>query len=434
MKFFAPLRHPGFKNLWLGQAISQMGDALYYIVFMFMVKRVTGSNAMVGYVGALETIPFLLFSAYSGILADKIDRKRILLVSDLLCGSLLLAFAGFVLLVPKPPFAVIGIVAFTLSSIRVFFWPAKGAAIPRLVPEDAVMAANALSSMTQNVMFLAGLGFSGMVLAGLNALSPTYFFATTFAINAMSFYGSAFYIAKLPKIEPERTEEVKHPIQEMREGVRYIRGRSELMAMLGLQLLMTLFISPFFPVFIATNDAWFGGKPETLAALEAAFFAGFTVGSIVVGSLNLKRPGLGFIWGLAATGGTVAVMALTPSVWLFAACNVAAGLAVPFASIPMTSYLQVSVEDAFRGRVNSALNMAWMGMQPVGLALAGVMLDKAGILRSFAIMGSGMTFAALLGLAHGPFRRSEMPAAAAETPTNQGTVASQTLETAAATE
>ena len=159
-----PLGIPAFRNLWLGQSISQLGDALYYVVFMFMVGKVTGSIAMVGYVGALETIPFFLFSAYSGVLADRIDRKKIMLVSDLICGGILAAFAAAAYFNPKPHIAVIGAIAFALSTIRVFFWPAKNASIPRLVPPEMVMEANALSSITHNLMFLAGLGFSASVL------------------------------------------------------------------------------------------------------------------------------------------------------------------------------------------------------------------------------------------------------------------------------
>lgn len=87
------LRIPAFRNLWLGQAISQIGDALYYVAFMFMVKKITGQNAMVGYIGAVEVLPYFIFGPFTGVLADRIDRRKILLWSDLLCGILLLGLA-----------------------------------------------------------------------------------------------------------------------------------------------------------------------------------------------------------------------------------------------------------------------------------------------------------------------------------------------------
>lgn len=422
------LRIRAFKNLWLGQAISQLGDSLYYVVFMFMVEKVTGSIAMVGYVGALETLPYFLFSAYAGVIADQVDRKRIMLVSDLACGLLLSAFALAVYLHPKPPFAVIGGVAFALSTVRVFFWPAKNAAIPRLVPVDSVMEANALSSMTQNVMYLAGLGFSASVLAAMYAISPTGFFVLAFGVNALSFLVSAFFVAKLPKIQPERDGVEQHPLIEVKEGVSYLRKRHELLVLLGLQMLLTLFISPFFPVYVATNKQWFDGLPSTLLWFEFSFFLGYVAGAVPVGKFKFARPGLGFIWGIAIVGGSVAAMAYSRNFWLFCFWNFAAGVALPFANIPVMTYLQVTVEDAFRGRVNSALNMMSVGLQPIGLAMAGIVLQRLGIVTMFLVMGIGMGAAALLGLADRPFRSTRIPtgqelkAAVGEIEPERGTV------------
>src|ERR1700678_2005521 len=103
MSYSQILRIPAFRNLWLGQAVSQLGDAFYYVSFMFMVQKVTGSIAMVGYVGACETVPYLLFSLYGGVVADRLDRKRIMLWSDLLSGLALCLLAALVLVLGKPP-------------------------------------------------------------------------------------------------------------------------------------------------------------------------------------------------------------------------------------------------------------------------------------------------------------------------------------------
>lgn len=419
MSLLAPLRIPEFRNLWLGQAISQIGDALYYVVFMFMVKRVTGSNEMVGIVGALETLPYLFFSAYAGVYADKIDRRKLMLLGDIACGLLLVLFAAICARNPNPPFLVIGVIAFTLSSIRVFFWPAKSASIPRLVSEDQVMAANSLSSMTQNFMFLAGLAFSAGVLGILMQVSPTWFYVLTFALNAVSFFGSAYFIAKLPAIVPEREDLDKHPVTEMVEGIGFIKKRPELKALLGLQLMLTMFLAPFFPVYIATNDQWFGGpsgqgKPATLSWMEFGFFGGYIIGSAFVGKINFRYPGLGFIGGLSACGLLIAGMAFSPYFWPFWVLNFLCGIVVPFASIPTMTYIQVTVEDAFRGRVNSALNMCWMGAQPLGLALAGIGIEKLGIVKMFLIMGCGMALASMLGLVHKPFRSMQLPSSQKE--------------------
>ncbi|MEA2554611.1 MAG: transporter, family, macrolide efflux protein, partial [Fimbriimonadaceae bacterium] len=74
------LRIRGFRDLWLGQAISQIGDSIYYVAFMFMAQKVTGSIAMVGYVGSMEMLTYLLVGPYAGVIADRNERKRIMLL------------------------------------------------------------------------------------------------------------------------------------------------------------------------------------------------------------------------------------------------------------------------------------------------------------------------------------------------------------------
>src|SRR5580693_2693012 len=130
------LRIRPFRNLWLGQSISQIGDSLYYVAFMFMVKKVTGSSAMVGYTGALELAPYLLIGPYAGVIADRLDRRVIMLASDLLSALVLLVFSAALLTGVAPPAWGILLLAFLLSSVRCFFLPAKSAAIPALVPPE----------------------------------------------------------------------------------------------------------------------------------------------------------------------------------------------------------------------------------------------------------------------------------------------------------
>lgn len=410
MTYSALLRIRPFRDLWLGQAISQIGDAFYYVVFMFMVKRATGSDAMVGLVGAAEMLPYFLLSPYAGVLADRMDRRRIMLVSDVLSAAILVLFGVLVALTGKPPVWSLFVTAASLSCVRAFFLPAKSASIPALVPADAVMPANALSATTQNVMPMLALGLTAGVLAALYELSPIGFLLNSVGLNALSFLLSAFFIFRLPAITPQRADgEEAHPLEDLREGLRYIRRRREIAVLLVLQTVLSLFISPFFVAYVAVNDQWFGGKPGTLAWFEFAFFVGMVASSMVVGRLDIRRPGQGFIWGLAVTGACVAAMALSPFFWAFVVWNLAAGLSVPFAQIPISTYLQTSVPDAFRGRVNAVYSMLNVGVMPLGMALGGILIKGIGLVAMFLVMGIGMGLAALAGLLDREFREARMP-------------------------
>jgi MFS family permease len=405
-----------FRDLWLGQIISQLGDSFYYVVFTFMVKIITNSYAMVGWVAALELLPFLVISPFAGVVADRVDRRKLMLVSDLLCLGILLCFGLVVLLTASnPPVWTIFLTAFSLSVCRVFFMPAKNAALPALVPADSMMTANALSATTQNMVPLVSLAFSAAVIASLYAASKTWFFLTAVLVNALSFAVSAVFIARLPKVIPDRKDGVQpRALTDLRQGLSYIRQRPELFVLVFLSLALNLFISPFYPVYMAVNDLWFGGKPQSLAIFEGGFFFGMIIGSALVGKMRISRVGQGYIWGLAGVGFTVLVMAWARSFGLFLWWQVAAGLCLPFASIPFHTFVQVSTPDAFRGRVNSVLSMTQMGIQPVGLAMAGGLLDRLGAPKMFLIMGAGMGGAALLGLFSPAFRNATMPKAPAD--------------------
>lgn len=405
------LRHRGFRNLWLGQAISQLGDAFYYVVFMFMVKKLTGDALMVGLVGAVETLPFLFFSAYGGVLADRIDRRKIMLYSDVVSGMVLLAFCAMVFVYGNAiPLWTVFATAFLTSAVRSLFLPAKNAAIPNLIPEDKLIQANSLSYMTQSWMPMIGLALSAGVLSQLYAVSEKWFFVIAIFVNASSFFFSAFYIAKLPSIVAKREEAVQpHPWTDLKEGVRYIGRHGALKALMILSVFMSLTISPFFVVYIEANDRRFGGLPQNLALCEFTFFVGLIIGGYLVAKTNIRRPGLGYIWGLSVTGISVALMAWSYNFNVFCALNIVAGIAVPFADIPIASYLQLTVEDSFRGRVNSALTMMRMGITPLGLGLAGLMVKGLGLIGAFLLMGIGMLVVALAGLMSAPFRLSVMP-------------------------
>src|SRR5262249_9673205 len=153
-----------FRRLWIGQAVSQFGDAFYGLLFLFMVDRLTGSPALVGVVGALEALPFLCFSPLAGVLADRLGRRELMLCTGPCRAGVLLALGGFLLVHTRPPLVLLLVTPFLLSLINVFFAPAKSAAIPSLVPTDRLMEANALSTATQSLMPLLGLGLSGSVL------------------------------------------------------------------------------------------------------------------------------------------------------------------------------------------------------------------------------------------------------------------------------
>lgn len=412
MQFKLPqvLEHRSFRDLWLGQSISQLGDAFYFVTFMFMAEKLTGTVSTAGLVGALEAIPYLLFSPYAGVLADRMDRRRIMWLSDIVCGVALLLFGAVLAFNASPPIWLLCSVAFLLSTIRCFFLPAKSASIPNLIPKERVVEANAFSMTTQSLMPLIGLAFAASLMAPLYETSARWFFFTCVVINAVSFFGSSVYIARLPEILPDRKDgDQPHAWQDFKLGWGYLKTRRELQIWLAMLTVFRLFVSPFFVVHLAANKEWFGGKPSTLAWFEFSFFAGMIIASPIVGKLKVTKPTLTFSYGLAAVGAFVAAMAISPFFWPYVIWNVLCGLAVPYADIPMNAYMQLSVPDEFRGRMNSVTSMIGMGIMPIGMLMAGWMVEVIGIKWALVVMGAGMFFACLAGLLDKTYRDARMP-------------------------
>ena len=411
MSYSQILRIRAFRNLWLGQAISQMGDSFFYVAFMFMVQKVTGSYAMVGFVGACETAPYLIFGLYGGVVADRIDRKMIMLISDLLSGVVLCSLAGLVWVLGKPPVWALLATPFLLSTVRSFFMPAKSAAIPAVVPKESLLQANSLSSMTQNLVPIMSLSLSAGVLSLLYSKSPAMFLISAVLINSLSFFGSALFISLLPKMMPDRNAaDHPHPWIDLKEGVRYVRRQHVLVVLITLSTIMSLSISPFFVVYLAANNLWLGGKPQTLAWCEMTFFLGMVIGSVGVGKFKFNLPGKGFLYGTVIVGMAVVAMAFTPTVPMFLLWNLVAGVAIPYSNVPIAAYMQASVPDAFRGRVSSLYSMLQMGAQPLGMGLGGALVSQAGVAIGFIAMGAGMIAVAIVGLFDREFRNLAMPA------------------------
>lgn len=400
-----------FRRLWVGQAVSLLGDSLYFLIFLFMVNKLTGDPKMVGYVGALQAVPFLIFGPFSGVVADRYDRKKVMIWSDMISAGILVAFAGYMAVQPQPALWVVFTTAFLLSSVVVFFLPAKSASIPRLVPKDRLIEANSLSAATDSLMPLIGLGLSGSLLGQLYGLYPNAFFLTAILFNAATFVYSALCLVKLPDLTPERTDldEKKHMFTDFKAGLEVIRKNHVLKVTLVLSLFINMFIAPFMVVHIAANRAWFGDGYASLAWFEFAFMAGMVPASIMVGKLKIMKAGLSFVISGVILGALICLLGFSPWFWPYLLLNLVAGLALPFLSIPINTYFQLVIPDEFRGRVNSTMMMLSQCVRPVAIALAGLVLDMVSLLTMFLIMGIGMGGAALVGLLDGPFRRATLP-------------------------
>lgn len=406
----ALLKQAGFRNLWVGQLVSQFGDVLHRLVFLWMVLEVTGDNKTVGIVGAFEALPFALLSAPAGVAADRYDRRRILLWADIGSAGLILGFVGLLFALPKPALWIICTFAFALGSVGVFAAPARSAAIPRLVPPEMLNDANALNSATQNFMPLAGNALAAVTLKAIFATSSLFAYILTFTFNALTFIVSAVFMLRLPPIEPERDHSQAPSFwRETRESLAYIRQhpilRTALLASFGLNF----FIAPFMPVYVVITQKRFHGTPALLALLETGFFVGMLLGSLLMFRFKVRRVGLAFSIYLALAAVTIVPMGYVMSPVAFWILNVVCGVFIPPASVPLSTLIQRETPDGLRGRVNAVQAMISTLIMPVGVAMSAPLMNWLGIGGTFWFMGLGLGICPLLALLSRPFAQSILP-------------------------
>ncbi len=373
-------RRPGFRLLWLGQVVSQLGDWFDTIAVMTIVLRLTGSGRAVGLIFVTRFLPSVVVSPLSGVIADRFNRRMIMIVSDLVRAVVVLGF----LLVRRPE-QVWMIYALTVLQLTfsTFFEPAKSASVPSLVETNEIVAANAITSVTWSAMLTLGAAVGGLVTGWVGT-------DAAFVIDSLTYLGSAALIAgiKLPKRTPRPKQKLTVAkalgVTDTLEGFAYVRQRPRLIA------------------YLAVKPAWgVGGGIMTLLAVfgEKVFPVGASA-ALGIGALYTAR-GIGTAVGpmLARRWGGETRRAMQKSIGLafvlsgifYAAFGVSPALAVALFMLAVahaggsvlwvssTALLQISVEDNFRGRVFAAeLALMTLAMAASNY-LTGYLLDPVGL-------------------------------------------------------
>lgn len=415
------LELPEYRNLWLGQTISQLGDSVYFMVFLFLAEKISKSASVTGVVAALQAIPFVIFSPVAGVAADRFDRRKVMLFADIASAAVCLGIVLYTFLFPVPRIEVLGLAAFGLSTINVFFMPARSASIPKLVPPDRLVEANGFAMATQQATHLLGVGFSAGALGAVYALFPNYFFGAAMLVDGLTFLASAWFIRKLPGLAAESAagatglawSDVRSSLRslwaDVKVGLRAVKGDPFVVVALPMNVLSSLAISGFFIVYVVVNDLWYGGEFWTLALIELSFALVSLVFSIRMSTRKITKPGYHFAIGIGSIGLCVAGMAFAKPYVPFLLLNAACGLAFPSIIVPINAYFQTAFPDGVRGRVNSAWSMVSTAAQPLGLLFVSILMAVTSLESAFLAMGVAMAASGFVGLLFKGVREAELP-------------------------
>jgi MFS family permease len=347
-----PLRQArDFRLIWTGQLISLTGRMITTVALPFQVFLLTRSSLAVGLIGLVEVVPLVVFGIVGGPIADRVDRRRLLLVTEaglVVTSSLLLAGA----LAGHPSLAYVYAVAGLQAGLTGVNAPTRSAAIPNLVSRRQLPAAMALIQVLFNTSMIVGPALAGLILAHLG-LSWAY------AIDVLSYSASITAVLLLRPMPPRRDAETDAATgwDAVKEGFRYLRSKRVLIATFLIDLDAMIFGMPraVFPVLALTV---FHVGPQGLGLLYAAPAMGALIGALTAGWVGRVRHwGRAVIWAVVLWGAAITGFGLSGGFFLLGLAFLAfAGAADVISAVFRGTILQLTVPDALRGRL-SAINI-----------------------------------------------------------------------------
>lgn len=367
---FSSLRHPPFRLFWTGNFLSNIGNWMQTLAQGWLVLQLTNSIFLLGLVGFAATAPSLIFSLIGGVLADRSDRRRMMLITQ--TSMMLLAFImSFLTWRAWITVHEIIALAFFAGVANAMNAPAYQAIVPELVPPADLTNAIAMNSAQFNLSRILGPMLAGMALKFTGA-------AGCFFLNALSFLALLFALTRLDLKTPSG-DEVIGIWTPMLNGFRYIRSRPDLAMLLGLVSMVSLCAVPYINLapYFARDILHMG--PEGLGYLMGSSGVGAIVGAFLLSrAANHERKGLRVLFGVWTIFGSLLVFAFAKNMVLAMAALFFTGGAMVTGVSTVNNLLQKHVIPEMRGRVMSMHATAFLGFAPIGSLVAGALGERIG--------------------------------------------------------
>ena len=380
VSFISVLKNRNFLALWLGQVVSNVGDYFYFLAVPIAINRLTGSTTAMAISMMSIFVPQLLFGLIAGVFVDRWDRKRTMIIADLLRGVIVLLCLT---VQSADQVWVFYLVGFLVSSVSRFFYPARSAAIPLIVDKEELMVANGLSQITQTVALIAGSAMAGFAI-GLWGEK------VAFVANSLSFLASAIFIltTKIPHQLSRASDKLSAVWQELVDGLSFIRRSRVLVGVLASLSVIQLGIGAMQVVWVPFFQNYFGIGPEGLGIVDSVQGFGMAVGAVGMGFIAARFKKTTIIGtGVIIIGILIALVGLSPWFSLILALSFVMGLVLAPTQAAVSTMIQLAAPDDKMGRVNSAIGTASSLAMLISMAVAGLVGDFVSLRLIYAICG-----------------------------------------------
>jgi MFS family permease len=402
LQSYAPvLKNRSFRLLWIGEICSRIGDGFFPITLTWLVLEITNSALALGEVQAATGVATLLFGLIGGAVADRADRKTLMVLSGIFS-------ALFVVLIPIvrarglltiPLLAVLG---FLLSTVSQFFEPALDATTPNIVSDQELVPANALKTVTRQAAYVVGPLLGGVLIGALGTGNVLYIDAASFLILA-----ATVSLATLPQSSTlEKGSAPGRLFADIREGFVFIRQNKVLLTVILMDLVANLATSTVFILISLFVKQVLNSGAQALGVLTAAAPVGSLLAAGVLGMLGDKAPkGKLIVAGFLVTGVSIALAGSTTQLIQTVACLFATGVGLVMINLPFLTLEQALSPDRLRAKVLSVDRTLSFAAVPIGQGGVGFVIAGMGLVPTFYLVGAVTVACAVAGLLVPELRR-----------------------------
>lgn len=378
---FAALRSRNFRLFLGGQLLSNVGTWVQSVAHGWLVLQLTDSAFVVGLVAMLGSLPILLFTLYGGVIADRVNKRRVVfwLQAGMLVEALVLGVLTSTGHVTVP---VVMALAFVFGTLSAFEVPTRQALFADLVPRADLSNAIALNSAAYNVARVVGPALAGLLIgtAGL---------AECFYVNALSFVAVLWGLARI-EVPPAATRPpAGRVLESFREGLRYLVASPWPRTLMLMTTSLTVFSYAFLTMLAVFAKSALGLGAQGYGVISAAVGLGAAVAALAIAAAGTRlRFGRLAAWAATGFGVTLIATAVAPTVYVAAPLLMVAGMLLATAGVATNTFLQQLVPDGLRGRVMGFYSFVVLGLMPFGSLQSGFVAEHLGVRACFALCGA----------------------------------------------
>ncbi|PBC37060.1 MFS transporter [Rhodococcus sp. ACS1] len=366
---FASLRTTNFRRYITGQTISQAGKWMQTIAQSWLVLELSGSATAIGAVMALQTVPMLLVAPYGGVVADRVDKRRLMIALQTLMGVQALVL-GILTVTGTVHLWQVYVLALVLGLNQCFETPTRQSFLLEMVGADRLRNAVSLQSVLTSTARMVGPAVAGLVIAAGGV-------GLCFLLNAASFVAVVISLLTLDVSQLNPSPPTVRARGQLREGLAYVRQSAELIVPLTMMALVGCFALEFPVVLPVIADQTLDAGPGAYGFITAAMGAGSVVSGLAVATWG--RTGTGpLVVTATAFGAVLLVAAVVPNLWVMLVVMACVGACSVAFNSTTNSTLQLAAAPDKRGRVMALFGMAFIGSTAVGGPITGWVCEQWG--------------------------------------------------------